>query len=99
MAIVGTDFKLTCTISYNSTVSSYVVWLRNATPEYILTNTCKADTYRWPTYIYTCNDNVFTLTIPGDGIDPYNDNGIPWKCSDGGYHNSDPVIITVLSKI
>jgi len=99
VATVGTDFVLTCTIPHNSTVPSHVAWLNDTDVAYIATNSCRADIDHLHLYIYTCNNNVFTLTIPGDGIDPNIDNGKQWRCSDGLYQNSDPFIITVFSKI
>jgi len=99
VAVVGTDFVLTCTIPQNSGIPLYVAWLRATVVVFIDTNNCKADINKWPTYTYTCNNTVFTLTIPGDGIDPDTDNNISWRCSNGGKQNSEPIIITVLSNI
>jgi len=99
VAIVGTDFVLTCTIPHNSTVPSYIAWLRDTDVVFILTNNCQATSETWPSYIFTCNNNVLTLTMPGEVIDPDTDNGKSWSCSDGGDQNSMPFIITVLSKI
>jgi len=99
VAVVGTDFVLTCTVPVNNVIPTYVAWTRYTVNSYIATNNCASVTNAWPTYIYSCNNTVFTLTIPGREIDPDSDHDIQWRCGDGGGTNSNPFIVKVMSKL